>query len=133
MKAGEAAPSDLLAAVAPPDPAQPWRTPGRWNFSLYLAIRDRRALPGPGLAQGESVAGLRDTEVIVGGCYGPALKDRFLKIAADWLQLGSPTIGDYGLTFSPPLPRLVDPVDTRTGPWHLDRLHHQETVALTSP
>jgi hypothetical protein len=124
-------PTDLLAALAPTDPSRPWRTPGIWDFATYVALRDRRATAGPALAENNSLAGLRNTELVIAGDTGTALKDRFLEIAADWLALGAPGIAQYTMTFAPlPPPGEDRPPDKPAGPWHIDRISHRQTTAL---
>jgi len=127
----EPLPAALLTALSPPDPAHPQRRPGIWNFATYLALRDRRAT-GLALAMDGSVAMLRDKELAFGGSDGPALKDRFLAIVADWLDLGAPGLNSYTMNFSPLSTSEQDTLaDSPTGPWHVDRLYHRQTIVMT--
>jgi protein-L-isoaspartate(D-aspartate) O-methyltransferase len=127
----EPLPSALLSALFPPEPTHRQRTPGIWDLATYLAIRDRRCAVGPALAEHDSVAVLRNDRLLVTGRDGPALKDRLLEIAADWLELGAPGLGRYTMSFSRRSGTKDDcPADSPAGPWHLDRLHHRQTIAL---
>lgn len=124
----EQVPTSLLGALVPPDPARPQRTPGIWDFAMYLALRDRRA-GGLALVEASSVAMLRGAQLIVSGEAGTTLRDRFLEIGADWLDLGAPGFGRYAMIF---LPKSGDPAfglaDSATGPWEVERLFHRQIV-----
>ena len=126
----ETLPAALLSALAPPDPDRPDRTPAVWNLAIYLAMRDRRCATGPALVEHGSAAVLRGGQLLVTGAVGPALKDRFIEIAIDWLELGAPGLDRYTMTFSPRRGSKDSPADLVAGPWQLDRPSHRQTISL---
>jgi protein-L-isoaspartate(D-aspartate) O-methyltransferase len=124
-------PGKVRAAVTPGNSRRPNLTRGLWNFATYLALRDRRAA-GTALVIGSSFAMVHDGQVVFGGADGQALMARLLEIAADWLGLGTPGLSRYTMTFSPlslPSPGRIE--DSRSGPWHIERVDHRQTVVLS--
>ena len=129
----EPLPGALRSALAPPDPAHRQRTPGVWNFAIYLALRDRSAA-GLALTADGSVAMLRESELASGGPDGPVLRNRLLAILSDWLDLGAPGLERYTTEFSPYSTALARPlVEGPTGPWQIERLHYRQEIVMTPP
>ena len=117
-------PSALQGLAAELEPA--------WDAAFYVALRDRRAAsPTPMLIDGDSVA-LLDAEHGVGqyGDRGPALTERLVSLLNDWVAIGSPPMQRYTATWQPR--SGVEHADSRTGPWLIPRIHHEEVVEISS-
>jgi protein-L-isoaspartate(D-aspartate) O-methyltransferase len=126
-------PDVLRQAFLPGAPTEFPLGPALRDFGTYLAIRDQRAR-GAGLVEHDSGVMIKEGRLVVAGEHGNVLKARMLEIAEDWRALGSPGLERYSMRFIPlPVGNDGPSPDSSTGPWHLVRLNHRQTIWITPP
>jgi hypothetical protein len=125
---------ELLLEAFPHHASESRRKRVRRDFDTYLALRDRRAC-GAGLIEDDSGVMAMDGRLVVAGAQGNSLKARLLEIAVDWRELGSPDLTRYLMEFRP-RSALYDNSpsdDSPTGPWHIARFNHHQTIWIIPP
>lgn len=122
-------PDDIVEIFTPLNPAAPQRTAAHRDFNLYLASRDWRACPGPGITTGSSTAALEANQIAFAGPDADELAHALLSAIRDWIHLGCPTLLDYEIMFTP-ISEAPPPPPTVEGPWTIRRANYDEHLTL---
>jgi protein-L-isoaspartate(D-aspartate) O-methyltransferase len=127
-----AAPTTPAAAETASSAAVDLRSSGLWDVGLYVAVSDRRAwAPGAlydGAGSGASLSA--GSGVSWFGPDGPALRERVVSLAEEWVGLGRPRADAFVSRFATPAgPGLLG----RTGrqEWTVDRLDHRQVLSVS--
>lgn len=108
-----------------------------WDLGYRLALEDRRTACLLSLPEGGSSAAVDPGTRPIGWAGGkrPALRDRNLAIARQWVAMGRPAVGDFTSRFTPLTDAPSGPASVRsdTGLSMIDRVDFRQTATRAAP
>lgn len=127
-----ALPADLAADLQPVPNRQQIGAQRMWDLAYLLALDDRRTAGLLSVTHDGSRASVDPATGRIGwaGTEGPALRDRMLALARQWVTMGRPSAGDFTSRFTPL--SHTPPAAPATQRWIIDWIDYQQTVTLNN-